>query len=283
LSQLRRYEDAGRVVARDRKPTINAVNNADNIVPRPALENTNPPPQTANLAEANIPDGYYEADPLFEDEFESRQPHLTRNKGSGKGNLFGKVWNRTLLVVELAAVAGLIFVFVTLLQTLQATSIASADIQAQSQATLIAQQIPPTATPVINVAEVVLPEGHTVQLNGSSVVSASFNLDEVPAQFRTQYQSFVMQPLEQPTLSPQGPVRIQVPKINVNSTIVTGDTWQALQLGVGHHIGSANPVNAVIWYSRRTTMYLAKHFATSTSCSRATRSLLARSPGITPI
>src|SRR5476649_1138468 len=117
LSQLRRYEDAGRVVARDRKPTSNALENADNIAPRPVLENTNPKPQSANLTEAVIPDGYYEADPLFEDEFESRQPHLTRNKGSGKGNLFGKVWNRTLLVVELAAVAGLIFVFVTLLQT----------------------------------------------------------------------------------------------------------------------------------------------------------------------
>src|SRR5258708_577882 len=242
LWQWRRYEDAGRVVARAQKPLVNLA--VEQAVPAPEQKQAVPELQAIIDDEPAIPDEYYEAEPVFEDEYEARRKRRARSKGkagsTGKSSL-GKVWNRLLLVVELVAVVGLVFVFVTLLQTLQAASQTTADIQAQAQATLIAQQIPATPTPVINVSEVVLPEGHTVQLNGAAVVSASFNLNEVPAQYRTQYLTFVTQPLVQPTLSPQGPVRIQIPRINVNSTIVSGDTWEALQLVVGHHIGSANP------------------------------------------
>jgi sortase A len=68
-------------------------------------------------------------------------------------------------------------------------------------------------------------------------------LDEVPAQYRDQYRALNALPIVPPTPEPQGPaaVRIRIARINVDSAVVEGDNWQALQLGVGHHIGSANP------------------------------------------
>jgi sortase A len=124
---------------------------------------------------------------------------------------------------------------------LQAATQTSADIQAQYQATANARLIPPTATPIINIADVVLPVGHTVNVSTNGVVSASVNLDEVPAQYRAQYLTFMAQPFTAPPPDPEGPVHIDIPRMKVNAPVVTGDSWAALQLGVGHHIGSANP------------------------------------------
>jgi sortase A len=202
-------------------------------VEEPAEPEAPPPP--VKPTPAPIPQEYYEDDPQFEDEFYAEKVKSDRAVRPGM------VWNRLLLLVEVGAVAGLIFIFVGLFQTLQQTTQTSADIQAQYQATASARLIPPTSTPIINIADVVLPEGHTVNISNTGVVSALINLDEVPAQYRDQYQTFLLQPLTQPTPSPEGPVRLQIPKIKVDNVIVTGDSWAALQLGVGHHIGSANP------------------------------------------
>jgi sortase A len=44
-----------------------------------------------------------------------------------------------------------------------------------------------------------------------------------------------------PTPGPQAPTRIVIPAINVDALVVEGDTWEQLKLGVGHHLGSADP------------------------------------------
>src|SRR5260221_2828540 len=130
VSQLRRYEDAGRVAARDQKPLVNLP--VEQAVPAPEQKQAVPELQAIIDDEPAIPDEYYEADPLFEDEYEARRKRRARSKrkagSTGKSSL-GKVWNRLLLVVELVAVVGLVFVFVTLLQRLQAASQTTADIQ----------------------------------------------------------------------------------------------------------------------------------------------------------
>jgi sortase A len=199
---------------------------------------------TAAPSSVAVPKDYYDGEPQFEDELDSWQrPEPRRSsKRSTQGKPAAIIWNRALLVVEVAAVLGLIFLFVSLFQSLQSITETSASIQAQYQATANAGFVPPTATPLISIKPVVLAGGHTVRLNEKGeVVSASFNLDEVPAQYREQYQALNLQPLVQPTPSPGGPVRIKIPKISVDASVVSGDSWQVLQLGVGHHIGSANP------------------------------------------
>jgi sortase A len=44
-----------------------------------------------------------------------------------------------------------------------------------------------------------------------------------------------------PTPGPEQAIRIQVPAINLDKRIVQGDEWEQLKMGVGQHIGSANP------------------------------------------
>src|SRR5205823_13555354 len=128
-------------------------------------------------------------------------------------NLRKVVWNRALLLVEIGATLGLIVLVVSLLQSVQSISETTANIQAQYQATANAKLVAPTATPVISVSSVVLPVGHTVNVNQGVVVSVAFNLDEVPAQYRDQYQALISEPIIPPTVSPEGPTRIRIPAI----------------------------------------------------------------------
>ncbi|HRE49235.1 MAG TPA: sortase [Aggregatilineales bacterium] len=149
-------------------------------------------------------------------------------------------WNRGLLLVEVAAVIGLIALFVGLFQSFQDITAKSAAIQQDYEATARAQYIPPTPTSVFSIATVVLPTGHTFR-EGEAI----FNLEEVPAAYRDQFASYTAQlPVTRPTPSPEAPIRIRIPKLNVDSAVVAGDDWEALKLGVGHHLGSVNPGQA---------------------------------------
>jgi sortase A len=231
LARLRRYE--GR---RINAPAVDAT-----------LEESEPPeiapqpPKPARLQKQPPAAPVYEDDdstPRFEDELDARRSGQLRQGNPDWAKVW---WNRLLLVVEIAAALGLVYLAYSLFQSLQEVTQVSANIQAQYQATASARLIPPTATPIINMGALVLPVGHTVSINDKGEVQAAFNLDEVPAQYRDQFAAMLSQPLVQPTPSPEGPIRIQIPKLKVDSTVVSGDSWQALQLGVGHHEGSANP------------------------------------------
>ncbi len=192
----------------------------------PAAENASPAPKAAPIVDNETPH--------FEDELDGRVPAASSGLSSR-----AILWNRVLLGVEVFAVIGLVFLFVTLFSSLQSLTQTTANIQAQFEATNEARFVPPTATPAISIAEVVIPGGHTFDAASNT---ARFNLDEVPAQFRDAYQKQVLEvPIAAPTQSPQGPLNISIPAIGVRSAVVTGDNWDALQRGVGHHVGSANP------------------------------------------
>jgi sortase A len=233
LARLRRYEGAGRVVA---------AGNGDEIVDIPDVVAPSPAAPDAQAKPAEVPDlPDYDGDtPHFEDELDALRSGRRRNaRRSGAAVL----WNRLLVLVELAAAVGLVFIFVSLFQSLQEISQTTANIQAQYQASANAIRITPTPTPVIGINRLVLPVGHKVTLNAQGVVVAtSLNLDEVPAQYRDQYQAMMLaEPEVTPTPSPAGPIRIEIAKINVDATVVSGDGWRELQQGVGHHLGSKNP------------------------------------------
>ena len=175
-------------------------------------------------------------EPAFEDDFGSMSGPPTNSGGSLR-----KVWlNRALTAVEIAAVGGLAYLLITLFGSLQAVAQTTADIQAQYQSTLQAGIIPPTATPAINIASVVLPGGHVYDITSNT---ARFNLEEIPVAYRDAYQSQVLNfvPTAQPSPSPGEPLTIRIPTLNVAAAVVSGDSWDNLQRGVGHHTGSANP------------------------------------------
>jgi sortase A len=230
MERLRRYDGVGRRVSPG-APVDEIEEDEEEDLPPPLPQPIDPPIPV-------VPQIYYEDEPRFEDELDARRIEKPKRKSNQKVAL--KIWNRSLLVIELGAAAGLLFLVVYLFQGVQAFTEKTNQEQQQAQQTANAKFIPPTATPVINIAALVLPVGHTVRVNGNSVV-ADLNLDEVPAQYRDQYSAMMIQAPPPVAPDPEGPVRIRIPALEIDSTVVTGDNFEALKLGVGHHMGSANP------------------------------------------
>lgn len=133
------------------------------------------------------------------------------------------VSDRLLLMAEILALFGLVFVATQMLLTIRT-------LNAESQSDQAAPT--PTPTPIINVA--VLPGGHTPpDVQGESQPLA------VPAHL----QKLVVEitPLPPPTPGPEHAQRIVISAIGVDAPVVEGDDWEALKKGAGHHTGSVNP------------------------------------------
>jgi sortase A len=134
-------------------------------------------------------------------------------------------FDRILFVVEALAILGLLGVLANsfgLLRTLNAEVAAAL------------RQDTPTPTPLISA--VILPGGHTPPTNGQS---AQENLAEIPAHLMPLVESYANLPI--PTSAPGQALRIQIPAIGVDATVVQGDNWEQLRKGVGQHLGTGNP------------------------------------------
>jgi sortase A len=133
--------------------------------------------------------------------------------------------DRLLLLVELAAVVGLVLLVfngVNLLRNLNQEVAASLE--------------QPTLTPTPLIMAVVLPSGHTPP-NAPGGVRP--NEAEIPEHLRPLVQSIADLPV--PTPGPQQAIRIQIPAIGVDAPIVQGDGWEQLKKGVGQHNNTPDP------------------------------------------
>lgn len=130
-----------------------------------------------------------------------------------------------LLLVELGAVAGLIFILLNGMNVIR---------ELNQEVAIALEQ--PTLTPTPLIGAVVLPSGH---IPPNAPGGTRFNEAEIPEHLRPLVQSIFNAPL--PTPGPEQAIRLQVPAINVDAPIVQGDGWEQLKKGVGQHIGSANP------------------------------------------
>lgn len=145
--------------------------------------------------------------------------------GAGR-KLLRRVFDRLLLLIEVAAVGALIFLLFRGYQSWQ-------EINEQSVAGLEA----PTAEPTPLITAVVLPSGHTPP---TSPGGAAPNEAEIPANLRPLVQSLARVPI--PTPGPEHPISIFIPELwNAPAPVVQGDGWEQLKKGVGQHVGSANP------------------------------------------
>ena len=142
--------------------------------------------------------------------------------------------DNVLLLIEIAAVVGLIAIIVSSLGTLQTLN--------QESAQAAKSVLGPTSVAPVAPAS-------TTALPGSSFPPADANLSELPgssdppaalpAAIGVSVQNVPVLP--PPTPGPQSPTRLVVTKLGLDWPIVEGDDWEALKRGVGHHIGSANP------------------------------------------
>lgn len=134
-------------------------------------------------------------------------------------------FDRLLFIIEMAAIAGLVFLVVNGASIVQ-------DLNQQVAAALVQ----PTLTPTPLVQAVVLPSGHTPP---NAEGGARFNEAEIPEHLRPLHQSFASAP--PPAARPEQAIQIVIPAISVDAPIVMGDGWEQLKKGVGQYIGSADP------------------------------------------
>ncbi len=133
------------------------------------------------------------------------------------------VWDQILLIIEILALLGLVFVVARMFTTVRGINEESRVIQSPPT---------PTLAPLIDV--VVLPGGHTPP-------DAQRRSEPAPIPAHLQGLVAAITPLPAPTAGPEHPQRIVIPAINVDAPVVQGDDWESLKKGAGHHIGSANP------------------------------------------
>jgi sortase A len=131
---------------------------------------------------------------------------------------FPRLRDRLLLLLELAALAGLIFVVYSSLSELQVLNREVAE----------ALETEPEAEPAST---------YPVVLPGGSLPPGSEGT--VPGQLRHLVEPGASIPI--PTPGPRQASRISIPSIDVDVPVVEGDGWEELKMGAGHRIGSANP------------------------------------------
>jgi sortase A len=142
--------------------------------------------------------------------------------------------NKLFLLVEIAAVTGLVAILFNLWRTSAELNQELAQIQRAESLSLALPT--PTPTPIIDV--VILPGGHKPPVAG--VPSEPGEAGNIPAHLLPAINAYVPPPIPTPSLEQAR--RIQIQAIDVDSPIVQGMyDWEQLKKGVAQHIGSASP------------------------------------------
>lgn len=150
--------------------------------------------------------------------------------------------NAALLVVEIAAVIGIVYIAVVMMQsisTLQKETDAAQQLaDAQRRAT-----IPTIApTPTVRLDDVVLPGGHIFNENNVPII----NVAEIPAHLLPRVQSQLTQPVvNRPEPTSETARELIIPALNIRQTIIQGSDWEALRSGVGQVLNGALPGDSV--------------------------------------
>ena len=154
-----------------------------------------------------------------------------------------RIWksfvNQLLLLIEIAAVVGLVYLGYTLIQSIGSLEreTAAAQRMAEEQRVAVLPTIAPT--PVLRIDNVVLPGGHTPP---NSPHGAQPNLNEIPANLQPLVQSQLFQPvINRAPQTDDTALRLIIPKLNLDHTIVQGTDWEALKQGVGQLQNGVNP------------------------------------------
>ncbi|HJN42459.1 MAG TPA: class D sortase [Anaerolineales bacterium] len=145
-----------------------------------------------------------------------------------RGLRLGRLTSRALWFLEVAAVAGLVYLAYDFWQ-------ARETINEEVQEVISAENAP-TAAPTPMITVLVLPSGHTPP---TDLGGARPNDAEIPENLRPLVQALPAVVI--PTPGPRQATRIVIPAINVDAPVVQGDGWEQLRRGVGQHIGTASP------------------------------------------
>ena len=147
--------------------------------------------------------------------------------------------NKALLLVELAAVVGLVYIGITMVQSIGSLERETAEAQRISEEQRVAALPTIAPTPAVRIENVVLPSGHTPP---NSPHGAQPNLNEIPENLQPLVQGQLFQPvINRAPQTNQTALRLIIPKLNIDQTIVQGTDWEALKQGVGQLQNGVNP------------------------------------------
>jgi sortase A len=160
----------------------------------------------------------------------------------GQTSIWRKFMDRSLLLIEVAAVVGLVVIGVVLLSGIQTLQDETAQAQSDAQAAIRAAMPTIEATPTLQLANIVLPGGHTSPLEAGG---GQFNFEEIPANLRAQFNDQIFLPpnISRPPVLPETPIRVIISDLNIDEPIVQGVDWDALKSGVGMHLNGATPTD----------------------------------------
>jgi sortase A len=192
------------------------------IAAQPLAQAVFPPPQPT-LPQTPTPE--------FEDE--------SYTGGSAEKSRFWRSFvNQVLLLVEGAAVIGLLFLGYQMLTATSKLQQETANAQAQAAEQIKATIPTLVPTPQIQLSAVVLPGGHKITASGE----IQFNYDEVPEALRYLVTEQVLQPITaRPQPTSETAVALNIPRLNIDQVVVQGTDWEALKLGIGQFINGVNP------------------------------------------
>jgi sortase A len=229
--KLERMRKTGRVV---QQPNQNAKQHPSQAAVLAATQTTLPA-QTVpgKLATTNGHD-----QPRFEDD-----PAPLSANHADRDRFWKSFVNQALLLIEVAAVLGLIYLGYNLIQSIGTLDRETAAAQQMAENQRMAALPTLEPTPVLRIDNVVLPSGHTPP---TAPHGAQPNLNEIPANLQPLVQSQLFQPIiNRAPQTDQTALRLIIPKLNLDQTIVQGTDWEALKQGVGQlqngvHPGDAN-------------------------------------------
>lgn len=225
--QLRRMRNNGRVVGVE--PPTASVKSTPPAAKNATSDPTGLPAQTIDLPANAVQQRAIT--PQFEDDVEHRS--YAKVKNSEDTHIWRRFIDRSLLLLEVAAVLGLVALGVVLFQNINLLERETAEAQSRADEQIRAG-IPTIApTPQLRLVDVVLPGGHTPPDPAGG--GGQFNFEEIPEHLRAQFYEQVYLPpdVARAPVTDDTPRRIIIPDIDVDHVIVQGVDWEALKNGVG--------------------------------------------------
>jgi len=230
--KLDRMKRSGRTVSENngvkQHPTPDSILAAPAVPPMPAVAT-----QTAESRPASVNE---DAAPRFEDALDDIPA-----SDPDRDRFWKSFANQALLLVEVLAVAGLLYLGYTLLQSIGRLEQETATAQQMADSQRIAAMPTIAPTPQLRLEQVVLPGGHTPP---SSPGGPQFNLNEIPSNLLPVVQSQLFQPqINRLPRTSETALRLIVPKLDLDSSIVQGTDWESLKQGIGQLQNGIDPTD----------------------------------------
>lgn len=246
MQRLERMRQNGRIVEPQSAAAITAPVQETSKPVRANTSSTDPSRTPSNkIVKSAVNDNSVADDsPRFEDDVFAEPRHDDPAVAAQRRSTF----NRFLLIVEVAAVFGLLFIGVNMalsIGKLERETQAAQEAANQSRIAGI-PTIAPTSVLNVRLEDYVLPGGHIVEAGADGTLQSRFNFEEfiedVPAHLQVAVQQQALSiNINRPPETPETALYISIPRLGIDQSIVQGTDEEALRNGVGQVLNGAYP------------------------------------------